>query len=193
MSLKEKKRSIVIQAFVEVKDKNGRVVARGKSRKGNLILNNFGLWLAGFIRAVVNFTKRVTLVDSGGSSQSVQIYHGDADHFCRTGYALGTVVQVGAGSTAPARDDYTIETPFGTSPEDSPFDTGTGSYVGGVISFSGAITAGGSGTVSEIGFFGKWWTVAGGVKNIMLFHDLITPTVAFTAGQTITVSYSISL
>ena len=187
------RRSVKIQAFVEVRDLSGKVVARGKSKPNNLILDNFGTWLAGFIRAVGAGSTTVSLVDSAGATQSVALI-GSTSQFNNTSLgSVGTKFQAGSGSTTPARADYAITTAFATEPEKSMFDTGTGSYAVGAISVSGSITAGGSGRINEVGLFMCLYAVGAPNKYFMLFHDLISPGVDFVAAQIITVSYSITL
>lgn len=187
---------IEIQAFVTVRGPDGKVKAQGSSKPNNLILDNFGTWLAAFIQAITEATRTITLTDDGGTSRTVYIYGETAYLFNYPDGAvdIGTQLRVGSGSTAPARDDYAIETAFATSPESTYFDTGTGSYAAGAISLSGSITAGGSGTIREVGLFGYWTAVAAGTRyRFMLFHDALSPAVSFSAGDIIGVSYSITL
>jgi len=187
-------RQIKIQAFVSVIDpKTGRIIARGKSKPRNLILNNFGVWLAGLIRTPVTGLTTITLKDDGGADRTFYVYHTGTGAFNAANTTLGTNFRVGSSVAAPARTDYTIGAGFPTAPESGLFGTGSGSYAAGVISFSAAITAGGSGTVNECGFYGRWFDTGGALRNIMLFHDLISPGVSFTPGQIITVSCTITL
>ena len=102
---------------------------------------------------------------------------------------------MGSGSATPARDDYAIQTAFGTAPESTQFNTGFASYGAGYVSFNGAIIAGGSGTIAETGFLCKWNYRNGSTSQgiFMLFHDVLVSTVGFTVGKLITVSCSIEL
>ena len=61
--------------------------------------------------------------------------------------------------------------------------------------FSEAISAGGSGTVNETGFFGYWWFQdnSGTLHTYMLFHDILGAGVAFVAGNTINLSYATTM
>lgn len=167
----------------------------GQSRPNNLILDQFGTWLAGLIRAPVLARTQITLQDITDTTRTVGMYDKEmqSNVFNQyTNYVLGTQLQVGAGVTAPTRADFNIETALGTAPEDALFDTGSGSYAGGAISFAGAITAGGAGTINEVGYFSKWrYTSAAG--TFMLFHDKLVSGEAFVAVQTITVAYTINL
>ena len=179
--------------------KNRKIIDVGFNDPKDLILDNFGKWLAAFVRSpIAGSGKTVVLPDSSNTNRTLYIYDMDAttthgfQYGAAGGSPTGTQVQVGSGSSDPARSDYAIQTAFGAAPENAAFDTGSGSYSSGYVSFSGAITAGGSGTINETGFFGKWYLYNASYL-FMLFHDKLTSGVAFTAGQTLNVSYSIEL
>lgn len=188
------KHIIKIQATVTVKDKNGKVLAVAKSHPNNLILNNFGLMLAGLIRGPIAAAgSLITLNDVVPSAQTIRAYNTAVYTFNCANLATGTQVQVGSGTTAAARTNTNIETAFGTSPENTRFATGDGSYVNGIITFSGSVTAGGNGTINEVGLFGAWSSSVGALKYFMLFHDILAAGIPFVAGNIIIVSYSIQL
>lgn len=196
--LKEVDRRIFESVVVSVLDKKRRIKGIGLNVHNDLILDNFGLLLASLIRAPVADVTSVSLKDVDGVAKSFNSYSSAGatgqytfNNALTVSCALGTQLQVGSGLTAPARDDYSIETPFATAPENGRFGSSSGSYAVGAISFSGSITAGGSGTVNETGFFGLW--MDSGVQTVMLFHDLLATGVPFVAGQIILVSYSINL
>jgi len=165
-----------------------------QSKPNNLILANFGTWLAGFFRAPVVSATSVSLIDSGGDARDVYMWVTTGANVFNsdTGDKIGSLIQVGGGSTPATRTDEDIETPLGSAPEDDVFDTGSGSYAAGAISVSGAISAGGTGTIAEVGLFGAW-TYEVTLANFMLFHDILTSGEAYTPGQTITVAYTINL
>ena len=178
---------------VSVLDSKGRIRGLGLNEPKDLILDNFGAWLAGLIRApVATAWKSCSMVDNGGIARTVYLYYFLGVFNAHETRSLGTNIRVGSGATPPARSDYAIETPFETPPENAVFPTGDGSYAAGAISFSGSITAGGSGTIREVGFYGHWIDVDQITRDFMLFHDLVSA-VGFTAGQAITVAYTINL
>lgn len=198
--LKEVDHKIFECAIVSVLDKRRRIKGIGLNVPNDLILDNFGTWLAGLIRAPADSTgPAVSLKDAAGTSRTLNIYGRGAasvqifNHSDTTTPSLGTQLQVGSGTTPAARTDYAITTPFTVVPESDRFATGPGSYAAGAISLSGAITAGGSGTANETGFFAVWNDTTPAARTIMLFHDILAAGVAFTAGKIINVSYSISL
>ena len=168
-----------------------------QSKPNNLILDNFGIWLAGFFRAPVAATKIINLNDSGGTPRAIHVWEqpNAANLFnVDPSDKIGSLLQVGAGTTAATRADENVETAFGTAPEDDVFDSGTGVYAVGTISLSGALTAGGAGTINETCLFGAWVYGAGSVlANFLLFHDILVSGEAFVLGNTITVAYTINL
>jgi len=181
-------------ATVIISDRN---IIQGitQSKRNNLILDNFGIILAGLIRAPVNAnTLSANYKDSAGGSDKCNIYRtGSSGAEFNEGDGAGFNLQVGAGATAATRADYVIETAFGTAPEDDVFPTGNGSYAAGAVSLSGAISAGGNGTIAECGMYMLLQDDTAVLENVMFFHDILASTEAFVAAQTITVAYTINL
>ena len=90
--------------------KNGRIFS-------DLINDNFGKYFATHFSPVQDANRNVTLQDITGSPEIMGILRTTGTSYNRQ---IGTQVQVGQGSTAPARTDITIETQFAnTVPEDS--------------------------------------------------------------------------
>jgi hypothetical protein len=181
-------------AFVTAVNPDNEITDIGFNCPDDLVLDNFGLWLASFVRSPISASTSVNLTDTANSSQQFQIYAISSSYntFNNNG-AIGTMLQVGSGSTAAARSNYAIQTAFGTGPEASRFGTSNGGYGSGSISFSGAISAGGSGTVNELGCFGAFNNVSSQTKYVMLFHDILSSGVSFTPGTTLNASYSIQM
>jgi len=166
-----------------------------QSKPNNLILNNFGVWLAGFIRQPTIAQTDVNLQDITDTTRNLILYlnaPSESMFNVDSNEDLGTKMRVGSGVTPAARDDYDIETALGTAPEDDVFDSGVGSYAVGTISVAGAITAGGAGTINETGFYGAFG-YGTTVTDFMLFHDILVAGEAFVLGNTITVAYTINL
>jgi len=180
--------------IVTVKDKEGSLLDIGGSTPFNLFMNNYGSWHSGaFIAPTVGEETRA-VTDTVPMAESVKTY-GLAAGDLYNAFIAGTGVdtQVGAGSTAPARDDDNIETVFGTAPESGRFDITDGSYAAGIITFSGSIAAGAAGTIREICLFAHWIEASAGVlKNILLARDAPTA-VSFVFTNTIAVAYSIAV
>lgn len=167
-----------------------------QSKPNNLILDNFGKLFAEMFTAVSTDQDEITLKDILNANKTVQFY-GDGsagdNSFAHNTAALGTLVQVGAGTTPAARDDYAIETPFIVAPEDDIFETGPGSYALGSIAVAGAISAGGAGTINETILVMKLADTGLSGEDIAFFHDILVSGEAFIAAQTITVAYTINL
>lgn len=199
----ESRRMVSESAFVTcLQPKTNKILDIGFNRPNDLILDNFGTFIAALIRQPsTGSSPSFSLTDVTNSAQTFMIYSNApaTNTTLAFGYdnagSTGTQIQLGSGTTAAARTNYAIQTAFGTAPENARFATGAGSYGGGADSFSGAISAGGAGTVNEMGFFAVWatTTAAAGIKTVMLFHDILSSGVAFVAGNTLNASYSITL
>jgi len=182
---------------VMIQDKNEIIKGISTSRRNNLILNNFGILLAEMFTTPSQTQSTATLTDILNAATVVQFY-GDntADDYSfstNIGANVGTLVQVGAGTTPAARADYAIETPFIVAPEDDLFNTGPGSYGAGSIGVSATIVAGGNGTIAETLLVMQLTQDDLNPADVAFFHDLLASTEAFVIGETITVTYTINL
>jgi len=165
-----------------------------QSKPNNLILDNFGLLLAGIFRTPVALLgPAIVLNDDTDTVRDVFAMGVTASTFnAVAAQALGSSIKVGSGTTAATRADFDIETAFIVAPEDAAFDTGPGAYAAGSIAIAGAIISGGAGTINETGMFGVWSHI-GALARFMLFHDILVAGEAFVLGNTITVAYTINL
>jgi len=154
----------------------------------NLILDNFGLWLAGFfgrtsqnaiLKDVTNVARTINVVGTGNPLHNSQA-------------GMGLLIRLGSNVTAPARGDVEIGTSLGSAPESGDLTTNQGAYTAGntVVYQADANPTGGSGSVTEI--MSKWnWIDAGSVSRFFaITHDLISPTVNYTAGKLLRGSYT---
>jgi len=173
-----------------MKDKNGKIVS-------NLILNAFGVLLNGLFDPQRAVNREVNVIDTLNQSEVLRFYTSITANFVRQqGTQLGTLLQVGAGTTSPARSNFIIETVFGTSPESSPFGispTPTYNSSLGNITRTGSIVAGGNGTINESVMQVQWINSAGIQKIFLLFRDSISPGVPFVVAQTIALEYKVQL
>ncbi len=180
----------------EIKGVGGSSLMKNKKTGeivSDLILDQFGEWLSGIFVALPSGIVGRTVKNSAGTPQTVRLWAiTNAFNDIET---LGAFQQVGSGSTPPARTDLTLETPFGTAPENATFSTGNPVYNSGLGNFkpAGLITAGGSGTINEsVMFFGMKNSV-GSNNTFGMFRDIISPAQSFIAGQTIALEYTIQL
>ena len=173
--------------------KTHKILDIGFNCADDLILDNFGFFLAGLIRTPINAQTTFVLLDVTNTNQTVGV--GGTYPFCHTNSIYGTWLRVGSGTTPAAPGNYEIETAFGTAPENARFGTSPGGYGAGsnALSFSGAVSAGGSGTVNEQGFYMQGFNTSQQNKIFMFFHDILPSGVAFVAGQTINSSYGVTL
>ena len=168
-----------VESCVVAALKKDRIAEIGFNKPNDLILDNYGKMLAGLMGATT-----MNLYDVSNTLRSI-----GPNNF-NTGGG-GTVIQLGGSTTPPARGDYKIGAVLGTAPENTYFSTGYGSYYpGGYFTFSNGVSAGGSGTVNEAGFFGYWYFYPV-LIYIMLFHDLVTG-VPYTPGNPLVASWVVS-
>lgn len=158
----------------------------------NLILNNFGLWLA-VVNSGVAGLRSATLTDEGGSSRSHWIYNTNTQF--NDNLSSRMVLQVGSGSTAPVRTDIAIETAFGTVPEMNSFESSvpTWNLTNSNFQNNGALTAGGAGTVNEAVLKYVWLDTAASFRIGTLYRDIISPGQVFIIGETIALEYTTQL
>jgi len=202
---KAQARSIGKMALCYVLDKNEILGVGGstllKDKKtgeivSNLILNQFGIWLAGMFHRFTGGTTSRVIRDITNTNRTINVYSSIATYNLILAGSLGLQLQVGAGSTAPARTDFNIETPFGTAPESTPkipisdgaFNSGLGNFKTNI-----SISAGGSGTVNESVVNFSWRDSFGTTRGFVVFRDIISPAVPFVVGQTIALEYTVQL
>jgi len=187
---KDRRRGILEAVHVARLDpRTRRVKEIGFNLSTDLILDNFGYWLAS-IWNTPGSSPTFNLVDTTNTTRTFYTYHGSP---WNQASVHGTRMQLGSSSTVPGRGDYSIGTALPTAPESGVFGSGAGSYASAAVSFSAGVTAGGSGTVRESGAFGYWYDTGAAVRTCMLFHDLISPVVPYVAGNVLTCAYSITL
>jgi len=202
---KAQDRSIGKMALCYVIDKNqvlgvgGSTLLKDKKTgeiKSNLILNNFGLWLAKIFSTLTTSNQSFTGVNTSGVNSPIHSRALTSNVFNITsGGAVGVRLIVGSGSTPPARTDFFVQTKFITAPENALFASGFPVYNSGLGNFKnlGSILAGGSGTINESALIDRMRTQASGIADLSLFRDIISPAVPFIAGQSIALEYTIQL
>ncbi len=168
----------------------------GMSCLNDLLLDNWGNCLNSLLSgASANLTNISGVANSG-------TFWGGSNFFTQALTSaptspVGTECKVGAGLSTPQRTDFNIETPFGSSPENSFRNTGNGGWNSGLgqVTISTLISpTGGSGSIGEAGLFAEWYIKpAFDDETIMLSHDKISPTVSFIIGEAINVEYILAL
>jgi len=173
---------------------SNEILSLGMSIPSDLILDNFGIFLAGIIGRA---TPQI-LIDTTGVGRSrifkqlstLNMFFQTERAFPSTSLPVGWAFQLGQGTTEPERDDFKIETLLGASPENALQSTLQGSFISGLGTVNVAKNypnATGSGTISEMGIFcGTSQYIASPRTSIsMMTHDLIDPVVIYNTGQII--------
>jgi hypothetical protein len=154
----------------------------------NLILNNFGYFLAAVFSPAANPQPALTIANV---IKHINLY--------RASNNLGNVatnladIKLGSGLNAPARGDVEIQTALGNAPESGHLGITSGAYtVSNTVIFQGdANPTGGTGTVNEIGLYGFWINGDDGLNNYyLLAHDSISPGVSYASGRLLRGSYT---
>jgi len=168
-----------------LKDKKGKIIS-------NLILDQFGIVLAGVFKGDT-LSKSVIVKDISAVDQSVTVVSSGSP-FVRSNSAR-MLLLVGSGSTSPTRQDFFIQTPFGTAPESLFFASSNPVFNSGLGNFKniGSITAGGAGTINESVLGAVWLDGLQVLRTWALFRDIISPAQSFIAGQSIALEYTIQL
>jgi len=187
--------------LISVLDK-GEIKSLGSSIPSDLINNNFGLAYRGlFLQVVAAANVSEVLKDIANVSETIFLNDMQANNgheaftWGTAGLNIGFRIQVGQGSSAPARSDFNIETPFGTSPEDTDFNINPSAYniTNGKITFGNSIVAGAAGTVSEAIYKAFFNNSVNAQKEFLMFRDLVSPGVVFILGNTIAVDWVFQL
>ena len=176
-------------AAVLKSEKDLRIKEIGFNKQDDLFLNNWGTFLAYLIQPPLAAIGGYTLYDTTNTART-NASNAYSNNFNYTNSA-GFQIQFGAGTTAAARTNYSIQTGFTTAPEKNPFGCGSASYANGNISFGNLITAGGSGTINEIGLFGYFYWPYGSLFLFMLTHDILGQGVSFVGGNPLVGTFAI--
>ena len=163
-----------------------KILEIGFNTPDDLILNNFGVWLAHLMQGpsqtnVLGYSM-LNITNTARASTSIYGYAAGGSTF-NGSTALGTQIQFGSGATAAVRTNYSIQTALGSAPENTRFPSGAGAYVNNYISFGNVIIAGGSGTINEIGLFGYWYWLGTTADTYMLCRDVLGAGVSYVAGN----------
>ncbi len=187
------------------------ILALGGSEPFDQINDNFGKWMTA-ICCPINNTDNSPSHEIGTSTDppvpisgvvngQVFWYNKQQSHYSASGGGISQI-QLGQGTTTPLITDFNIETPLGSAPENLISTiNGTGIYTGtGQVNFVRLFgPTGGTGTITEMGWFMRMRYGAGGggpnpnPSTFMFSHDLINPTVPYSVGQFIMAEYFITI
>ena len=184
--------NVAESTFCAIIGKEKKILDIDFNQPNDLLLDNFGYWLAGLLHGTNAQANSINLVNDGNTSRTLGFY-GVNGSFFNYNTSCGTAFRCGSSTTAAIRADYKIGTALGTAPESSYFPAGYGSYATGqgLINSSNVLTAGGSGTINEIGLFGYWYG-SNGLEYFMLFHDILASGISYVTGNGIIVAYGLT-
>jgi hypothetical protein len=172
-------------------EKDMRIKEIGFNVPDDLFLNNWGTLLASVIHGNQGGITGYTLYDETNTARTSDGTY--AASFSNQSTSVYFTIQFGSGTTAAARNNYAIQTAFATTPESTKFQCGPGAYASGVISFGNLITAGGSGTINEIGLFTQQRMNDASYRHYMITHDILGSGVAFVAGNPLVGTFAINI
>ncbi len=160
----------------------------------DLITNNFGLWLARLLSGGTG-TKSQNLTDTVPQAQTLLIYTTAQTQLFNDGGTNRMRLQIGSGTTAPARTDTDIETKFVGGSEASQFECSVPTWISGsgIFQTTGQIATAGSGTINESAMIALWSNSGQVLANYLLYHDIISPGVPFVTSDSIFLEYTTQL
>ena len=169
-----------------VTDRDKRISDVGVNCPGDLMLDNFGKILSGFFTYQRTSARSVQLARSDtGALYTVNIWW--ASYSSMT--LGGTYIRIGDGSATPGRADWNLTSPL-ASPVGDPYYPSEGSYTGGIVASMVSIACSFSGVCREVGLF---YDPQAYNYDFMIFHDLLSSPVSFSAGQAVHVVYGVNL
>jgi hypothetical protein len=168
-----------------------RIKEIGFNAPDDMFLNNWGTLLAAIIHGNQGGIAGYVLYDETNTARTSDgTYY---PNFSNQSTSVFFTIQFGSGTTAASRNNYAIQTAFATPPESTKFQCGPGAYASGVISFGNLITAGGSGTINEIGLFAQQRMSDAAYRHYMITHDILSSGVAFVAGNPLVGTFALNI
>jgi len=173
----------------EADDPLGEDVRWKLEKEVDLILDQFGKWLAALIRPVpgASQSKTVQLQDITNATRTLNIYA--TSNTFNYGGLSGNYVGVGSSNQTPVRSDYNLISQLGSL---AVVTDGVWTSATGKITFSGSVYLSAGGTVREVGFFAYYFDSGAAYRTFMLFRDVISD-VVIGAGKYAFVQYTINL
>ena len=191
-------------SLIDIHEKDSNEILQiGASVPGDLILDNFGFYVSGYIGVLVSTSFLVDITGAtrtldfrsigAGNSRNIGLGQ-NTDNPPTRNMPIGTYFKLGDSLATPLRADFDVNNALGSAPENAlqPTNLGTTNIPQGQVKVSKTYpSAGGSGTIREIGLFfsvsDEGHVVGGASHTVMMTHELVSPTVAFVLGQVINV------
>jgi hypothetical protein len=190
--------SLPVSAQLSVKVYNGSVLKASATENDDMVMNNFMNFLASWLtyEGTTSASSTFTMTDTTGTVDTLVGRDSSAIYTTCTWaceassppYA-GGYIAVGTGTAVVARTDHKLTTQYQslvtvTTPT---YDPSTGNIVFGV-----GIIAGSAASISEVGFFENWYIGGFTFADFLMFHDTFS-TIAVSAGNTISIQYTVQL
>jgi len=173
-------RKICCELFVEVRDKDGKLIAT-RYKKGDLILNNFKKLAA----QVFGGKADVGAVNEGGVSKTLHTSWSGGRNFNDDG-TMDRKLAIGTGTVAPTRDDYALGSKVAET-------TGVTTTIGpDYWTYAASITLTTAYDITEAGWFCYYLDSVGSTFWFMLFRDTFAA-VSVPAGGTISVTFKVTV
>lgn len=176
--------------------KTKEITSIGGSIPNDLITDALGLILAEHHRFGIGappITDFSGMIADDGVSRSFRFVNNLAQDFYNFAGERGGQVKIGQSSTPVTRSNFDIGSPFIVPPESLPVNVSPPVYNSalGQMTYFTLQVAGGSGTIKEIGMFILWRDITtGSTRLYMVAHDLISPSVSFSVGQSIATNWT---
>ena len=187
------KRNILAETVLcYITDKKGKIVDFGTNKPNDLVTDNFGKFISAWFSGCATADRNASVKDSTGTTYNLAVMYGQS--FAYNHYPWGgCYLQIGQSTTPPDRSDYNIGSPFATAPESGVLTPSEATYSSGSGRFvtMASIACGGPGVASETCLF--LIDVYNTNKKILAFHDLLAPTVTFSAGQSAHIVYGVNM
>jgi len=176
-----------MMSLVTVTEKN-EIMGIGMSKLNDLLTDNWGNIFGSIVDC---FSQGFAITDEQGLVRGGRVYGLQTACIFTTNFGgVGSLIKVGTGITPPTRQDFELTTVEQT------LTSGNGGWQSGLgkIDIPASGTAGSGFIISETGLFGAWANFNTNlVKNFLIAHDLISPTVSVIVGQSINVDYNMLL
>lgn len=180
--------SIADASFVSVLNPRGRIEEVGFNTPEDLFMDNFGKWLSAMFIPPQHpkyGQTGVTLYNTSNTAKqftfSYATYYGSSRYNAYNDSGAGTQFQFGSSSAVATRSQYCVQSALLAAPESGRFNTGPAFASSAcVLSFSGGVTAGGSGSINELCLF-AYWNYQGAYDTFMLARDVLAAPVIYAA------------
>ena len=183
-----------IVTVTDPKKKSPEIESIGMSCINDLLTDNFGKWLNNLLSANA---AAFTMNDLTNVARNMVCYSATVAFNMTLAGGIGSLIQIGKGTTLAARSDFNIETAFTNGgAEDNIQNTGLAgwsSVLGQITIPAGISPTNGPGDVSETILVAQWNDNIPVNRQFVLSRDNISPVVSFVSGKNVNVEYIIQL